>query len=187
MPLLLLTEARLSRRVDLLHATAIRMSRKRELNCAGWVLANMEGRPPLAAPKSYAKAGVVLGGTEPVPPVIQFAKVDRPRMLSGTMPAHRRSGKLSGVRLRRLVSIARGAHDPPAGSRLRPRIVFSTGSYRVARCDLLRPNRGAAEIKVLRRARCRIWSKPWHSPGSLRQHPEKGERLPRRITEEIAE
>jgi len=80
----------------------------------------MEGRPPPAAPKPYAKAGVILDGTEPVPPVLECAFGD-------------------------WFAIARGAHDPPGACRLRPRDCFSTGSYSVARCDLLRLNPGVTE------------------------------------------
>src|SRR5439155_13631185 len=62
-------------------------------------LVNMERRPPPVEPKPYAKAGVLLDGTEPAPPVLECAFGD-------------------------WFAIARGAHDPPAACRLRPRDWF---------------------------------------------------------------
>ena len=74
-------------------------SPERGPNCAGRMGTGKHGGTTSACPpKPYAKAGVVLDGIEPVPPVREGGS-GAPR----TMPAHPRSGKISGVRLRRLV------------------------------------------------------------------------------------
>ena len=82
----------------------------------------MEGRPPPAASKPYAKVGVLLDGTEPVLPVLQCGKVDR-ALRAPCLPT-RAAARFLECAFGDWFAIARGAHDPPAACRLGPRDGF---------------------------------------------------------------